>query len=82
MQYSTYQRLLYTMGYVACSIILFSHGPMKKMTFGVWVIVLSNKWLCRRCAAHRRFHLTMDMAWEVRNRHHRTARARIRQLLF
>ena len=29
-----------------------------------------------------RLHLTIDMAWEARNRRHKTARARIRLLLF
>ena len=56
------------------------------MAFGVWVfcfiLLLSLVWLCRRCAACRRLHLTMDMAWEAHNRRHRTARGRIRQLLF
>ena len=39
-------------------------------------------WLRRRCAARRRLRLTIDMAWEVRNRRHKTACARIRLLLF
>ena len=52
----------------------------------VWVFCLiilhSIMWLRRRCAARRSLRLTMDMAWEVHNRHHKTARARIRLLLF
>ena len=52
----------------------------------VWVssliILLSIMWLRRRCAAHRHLRLTIDMAWEARNRRHKTVSARIRQLLF
>ena len=56
------------------------------MAFLVWVyrliVLLSIMWLRRRCAARRRLRLTIEMAWEVRNRRHKTARARIRLLLF
>ena len=56
------------------------------MALGAWVfrfiLLLSLMWLRRRRAARRRLQLTMDMAWEARNRRHRTARARIRQILF
>ena len=56
------------------------------MALGAWVfrfiLLLSLMWLRRRRVARRRLQLTMDMAREARNRRHRTARARIRQILF
>ena len=54
--------------------------------FVVWafrlIVHLSIMWLRRRCAACQSLRLTMDMAWETRNCRHKTARARIRLLLF
>ena len=58
----------------------------EKMAFVVWafrlIVLISIMWLRRRCAACRSLRLTMDMAWEMRNCRHKTARARIRLLLF
>ena len=46
---------------------------------GFWSLGLG---VSRRCVACRCLHLTMDMSWEMRNRHHKTVHARIRLLLF